>query len=154
MTATPEIAKAQDAFQGPSRRARPGSGPTTFIDNEVLLRLDKDLRAEAGGISTRRNIAIDLGEVTNARPAVMDDGLRAGLLDQLYKRSIPTMDIGSGGGHDCVAFAGQGVASAMLFVRNDGGSHNSAESTEMADFELAAEVLGGLLDDIFCTTES
>ena len=42
----------------------------------------------------------------------------------------------------------------MLFVRNDGGSHNSAESMEMADFELAAEVLGGLLDDTFCTTES
>ena len=152
MTAPPEIAKAQDAFQGPSRRARPGSGPTTFIDNEVLLRLDKDLRAEAGRISTRRNIAIDLGEVTNARPAVMDDGLRAGLHDQLYKRSIPTMDIGSG--HDCAVFAGQGAASAMLFVRNDGGSHNSAESTEMADFELAAEVLGGLLDDIFCTKEN
>ena len=64
------------------------------------------------------------------------------------------MDIGSGGGHDCAVFAGQGVASAMLFVRNDGGSHNPAESMEMADFELAAEVLGGLLDDTFCTTES
>ena len=48
----------------------------------------------------------------------------------------------------------EGVASAMLFVRNDGGSHNSAESMEMADFELAAEVLGGLLDDTFCTMES
>ena len=46
------------------------------------------------------------------------------------KRSIPTMAIGSGGGHDCAVFAGQGVASAMLFIRNDGGSHNPAETME------------------------
>ena len=122
-------------------------------DNDVLLRLDEDLRAEAERISGRRNVAIDLGEVTNARPAVMDENLRAALHEQLERRSIPTMAIGSGGGHDCAVFAGQGVASAMLFIRNDGGSHNPEESMEMEDFELATEVLGGWLEDTFCTAE-
>ena len=122
-------------------------------DNDVLLELDRDLRAEAQRISVQRSVTIDLGEVTNARPAVMDENLRAALHEQLGRRSIPTMAIGSGGGHDCAVFAGQGVASAMLFIRNDGGSHNPAEAMEMADFELAAVVLGGWLDDTFCTTE-
>ena len=123
------------------------------IDNEFLLELDRDLRAEAERISARRSVTIHLGEVTNARPAVMDENLRAALHEQLAKRSIPTMAIGSGGGHDCAVFAGQGVASAMLFIRNDGGSHNPAETMEMEDFELASEVLSGLLDDMFCPTE-
>ena len=95
------------------------------IDNDVLLQLDNDLRVRSERISAERNITIDLGEVSNARPAVMDENLRAGLHEQLKKHAIPTMDIGSGGGHDCAVFAGQGVDSAMLFIRNDGGSHNS-----------------------------
>ena len=82
----------------------------------------------------------------------MDKALRAALHEQLAKRSIPTMDIGSGG-HDCAVSAGQGVASAMLFIRNDGGSHNPAESMVMADFELAVDVLGGFLNDTFRNRE-
>ena len=50
-------------------------------------------------------------------------------------------------------FAGQGVPSAMLFIRNDGGSHNPEESMEMEDFELAADVLGGFLDTTFCAAD-
>ena len=123
------------------------------IDNDILLELDRDLRAEAERISARRSVAIDLGEVTNARPAVMDENLRAALHEQIEKRSIPTMAIGSGGGHDCAVFAGQGVPSAMLFIRNDGGSHNPEESMEMEDFELAADVLGGFLDTTFCAAD-
>ena len=123
------------------------------IDNAILLDLDRELRTEAERISARRSVAIDLGEVTNARPAVMDENLRAALHEQIERRSIPTMAIGSGGGHDCAVFAGQGVASAMLFIRNDGGSHNPEESMEMEDFELAVEVMGGFLDDTFCAAD-
>lgn len=121
------------------------------IDNDVLLRLDQDLRAEAKRISSERNISIDLAEVSNAKPAVMDESLRAAFHKQLKEQSIETMDIGSGGGHDCAVFAGQGVNSAMLFIRNDGGSHNPEEAMEMEDFEKAADVLCGLLDERFCT---
>ena len=124
------------------------------IDNQLLLKLDKDLRAEAKRISAKRNVTIDLGSVSNAKPAVMNESLRAGLHRQLDELSIPTMDIGSGGGHDCAVFADQGVKSAMLFIRNDGGSHNSEESMEMADFEKAADVLSDFLSEEFCAGES
>lgn len=120
------------------------------IDNRILLKLDEDLRAEAARISARRNVTIDLGPVSNAEPAAMDEGIRAGFHRQLDARSIPTMDIGSGGGHDCAIFVGQGVRSAMLFIRNDGGSHNPEESMDMADFEKAALVLSDYLIDAFC----
>ena len=124
------------------------------VDNEVLLQLDEDLRAEAECIAAQRNIAIDLGEVSNAHPAIMNEALRTGLHKQLVEHGIPTMDICSGGGHDCAVFAGQGVDSAMLFIRNDGGSHNPEESMDMADFTLAANVLGGFLEDAFCGAEA
>lgn len=120
------------------------------IDNPTLVKLDEDLRAEADRISTKRNVTIDLGPVANAKPASMDEGIRTGFHRQLEALSIPTMDIGSGGGHDCAVFAGQGVKSAMLFIRNDGGSHNPEEAMDMADFEKAAIVLSDFLIEEFC----
>ena len=123
------------------------------IDNQTLLKLDKDLRAEAERVSAKRNVTIDLDPVTNAEPANMDEDLRARLHRQLDKLSIPTMDIDSGGGHDCAVFAGQEVKSAMLFIRNDGGSHNPDETMEIADFEKAAEVLANFLIEEFCAED-
>ena len=120
------------------------------IDNSILLKLDADLRAEAAQISARRNVTVDPGPVSNAEPAVMDEEIRGEFHRHLSAQSIPTMDIGSGGGHDCAVFAGQGVRSAMLFIRNDGGSHNPEESMDMADFEKAAVVLSDYLADTFC----
>jgi N-carbamoyl-L-amino-acid hydrolase len=49
--------------------------------------------------------------------------------------------IASGAGHDAAVFANAGVPSAMLFVRNDHGSHNPHEAMEIADFMLAVDVL-------------
>ena len=63
------------------------------------------------------------------------------------------MDIGSGGGHDCAVFASQGVPSAMLFIRNDGGSHNPEESMELGDFDDAVTVLAEFLQHQFCEAE-
>ena len=120
------------------------------INNNTLLKLDQDLRAEADRISIKRGITVDLGDVSNAQPAIMNEHLRANFHTQLGKLSIPTMDMGSGGGHDCAVFAGQGIKSAMLFIRNDGGSHNPDEAMELEDFSRATDVLSGLLIEEFC----
>ena len=42
--------------------------------------------------------------------------------------------IASGAGHDCGDFAAAGVPSAMIFVRNQNGSHNPQEAMRFADF--------------------
>ena len=39
-----------------------------------------------------------------------------------------------GAGHDCATFANQGVPSAMIFFRNDHGSHNANEAMDIGDF--------------------
>ena len=47
----------------------------------------------------------------------------------------------SGGGHDCAVFAGLGVPSGMLFIRNENGSHNPDEHMAFEDFAIACDVL-------------
>ncbi len=124
------------------------------INNEALLQLYEDLRAEAERVAARRSITVDLGEFSSTRPAIMNEGLRTGLHKQLVEHDIPTMVIGSSGGHDCAVFARQDVESAMLFIRNDGGSHNPEEFMEMADFTVAANILVSFLEDAFCGVET
>jgi N-carbamoyl-L-amino-acid hydrolase len=51
------------------------------------------------------------------------------------------MRLGSPASHDSAAFAAAGVPIAMLFVRNEHGSHNPAEAMEMDDFLAACAVL-------------
>ena len=47
----------------------------------------------------------------------------------------------SGAGHDAAVFANAGVPSAMVFVRNQNGSHNPHEDMAMDDFLAGADVL-------------
>ena len=124
------------------------------IDNEVLLQLYGDLQAKAERIAVQRTIAIDLGEVSTAHSTIMNEALRTQLDRQLVEHSIPTIDIGSGGGHDCAAFARQDVDSAMLSIRNDGCKNNPKEFMESSDFTVAVNVLGSFLEDAFCGVEA
>ena len=40
-----------------------------------------------------------------------------------------------------MVFARNGIPSAMIFVRNQNGSHNPFEAMEISDFLLASELL-------------
>ena len=84
----------------------------------------------------------------------MNEALRTRLYKQLVEHGIPTIDIDSGGGRDYAVFARQDVDSAMLFIRNDGGSHNPEEFMEMAYFTFVANVLTSFLQDAFCGVEA
>jgi N-carbamoyl-L-amino-acid hydrolase len=53
--------------------------------------------------------------------------------------------LASGAGHDAAIFANSGVPSAMVFVRNEHGSHNPREAMEFNDFLKGAAVLQGIL---------
>lgn len=43
--------------------------------------------------------------------------------------------------HDAQAFGVAGVETAMLFIRNDHGSHNPKESMDLSDFAEATRLL-------------
>ena len=84
----------------------------------------------------------------------MNEALRTGLHKQLVEHNIPTINNGSGGGHNSVVFARQDVDSAMIFIRNDGGKNNPKEFMESSDFTVAVNVLGSFLEDAFCGVEA
>lgn len=131
------------AMHGPSKIA----GETHFV---LDIRSVSDATMDAVAIEARQaatrignayQVSFDLGATSDSPPAVMDARLRTrlmGLLDQPF-------EMPSGAGHDAAVFAKMGVPTAMIFVRNEQGSHNPDETMAMDDFEVATEALLGLL---------
>ncbi|HTR87710.1 MAG TPA: Zn-dependent hydrolase [Reyranella sp.] len=116
-------------------------------DNEVLLAVDRELRAFAAEISARRGVTIDLGAFTNARPGPIDPTHRARLERLAREIGIPTLSMASGAGHDSAVFGNQGIPTAMIFVRNDHGSHNPDEAMDLADFALGLRLLVAAVEE-------
>ena len=110
-------------------------------DAAILDQFDAYLQAKAAQISTKRGVQIDMGPATHAAPAPMDDMVQSGLVAAAQHCNVGAMRLPSGGGHDCATFAGLGIPSGMLFIRNENGSHNPNEHMGLDDFHCAARVL-------------
>ncbi len=117
-------------------------------DNAVLLALDRDLRRLAEEIGTRRRVGIDLGACTNALPGPIDRAHRDRLEALARALGIAAIPLASGAGHDAAVFANCGVPTAMIFVRNQHGSHNPDEAMELADFAQGLRLLVAAVEDI------
>jgi N-carbamoyl-L-amino-acid hydrolase len=99
-------------------------------------------------IEAERGVRFELGQRLNTAPATMDAGWVERLRAVVRGMGLADEPMASGAGHDAAVFANAGVPSAMMFVRNEHGSHNPAEAMEIADFLLGAEVLRiALLDE-------
>jgi N-carbamoyl-L-amino-acid hydrolase len=96
---------------------------------------------EAAAIEESRGVRFDLGERVLSEPGPIDGGWAARLRQSCAALSTACIDIPSGAGHDAAIFANQGVPSAMLFIRNDRGSHNPEERMDLDDFMMGVEVL-------------
>lgn len=110
-------------------------------DAALLADPDRWLAHEALRIGAARGVDFDFGPPTHAAPAPMDPTLRALLMRAAEAARVPVREMASGAGHDCATFAGIGVPSAMLFLRNANGSHNPDEALDMADLGAALAVL-------------
>jgi N-carbamoyl-L-amino-acid hydrolase len=117
-------------------------------NSAVLMAAHVHLSIKALEIAEARHVSIDLGLHTHAQAATMDGDLRARLRRLAVAHGIPAMELPSGGGHDCATFANQGVPSAMVFIRNDKGSHNPDEAMEIADMAQALRLVAALVDEI------
>ena len=113
--------------------------------SEVLTELRKALIDRAGAIGRRRGVTFSFGSFSQGDPAQMDLTLRRQLVTGATELDIAFREMPSGAGHDAADFALAGVPSAMIFVRNANGSHNSAEAMRMEDFAAGVEVLLWLL---------
>ena len=99
------------------------------------------MRSEADSVSRERGVKFEFDRRSLTPPAVMDKGWIDHLLATCEKLSLPAEKIPSGAGHDAAVFANAGIPSAMIFVRNDHGSHNPLEAMEIDDFLSGADVL-------------
>jgi N-carbamoyl-L-amino-acid hydrolase len=86
-------------------------------------------------------VKIELGPLTGSTPAVMDRQLLDVFGQAMERIGEPRFDMACGAGHDAAVFAGAGVPTLMLFVRNQNGSHNPDEAMEIADFAVVTRLL-------------
>ncbi|MQR99682.1 hydantoinase/carbamoylase family amidase [Gluconobacter sp. AC10] len=114
--------------------------------DEVLLeRMNALVIEQARRVEADYHVQVDLGERTCSTPAVMDETLQVEARILAAAMGLPVISMPSGAGHDAATFAGQGVPTEMLFVRNANGSHNPDESMEMDDFMHGVRLLERLL---------
>lgn len=103
------------------------------------------VQAEMRSIERERGVKFEPDRRLLSDPATMDTQLSDLLAQACTARGIAHEHIPSGAGHDAALFANGGVPSAMLFVRNQNGSHNPQEAMEIDDFMQGVQVLADML---------
>ena len=133
------------AMHGPSKIA----GETHFVldlrslSDATMNTVATEARDAAARIGAAYRVSIDLGTTSDSPAAVMDSRLRSRLMSLLDR----PFEMASGAGHDAAVFAKLGIPAAMIFVRNENGSHNPDEAMSLDDFAVGARSLMGLLMD-------
>jgi len=131
------------AMHGPSKIA----GETRFVldiralSEATMESVAAEARSAAARLGPAYRVHFDLGTTSDSPPAVLDSRLRKKLLSLLDQ----PFEMASGAGHDAAVFAKVGVPSAMIFVRNENGSHNADEAMALEDFAVGARTLLRLL---------
>ena len=114
-------------------------------DPELLKTLEARFQSIARDAAKRYRVELDLGKRTSAAVGVMDPKIRAQLLAAANTLGLKQKEIASPASHDAAAFSAAGVPTAMIFVRNEGGSHHPDERMELADFMDGTAVLASWL---------
>ena len=110
-------------------------------DAQVLDGFEEVARAEAAAVAVQRGVSFAFDEPIVNLPAVMDARWAERLERLCGEEAIECVRMPSGAGHDASVLAHAGVPTAMLFIRNQFGSHNPREAMQIADFGLALRVL-------------
>jgi beta-ureidopropionase / N-carbamoyl-L-amino-acid hydrolase len=117
-------------------------------DREALLKtIHQRLLVLIDEISRSRRVTFDLRTRSETHPAPMNGDLLGRLHGLAAGAGIPTLALPSGAGHDAAVFANAGIATGMIFIRSQNGSHNPQESMELNDFHKATKLLAGLVSE-------
>jgi N-carbamoyl-L-amino-acid hydrolase len=98
-------------------------------------------------IGEERGVEFKLDRRIESDPAVMDPEWIKRLRAITRALGLPDEEIPSGAGHDAAIFANEGIPSAMIFVRNEHGSHNPDEAMALDDFAAAVAVMRNALKE-------
>ncbi|PBC11993.1 Zn-dependent hydrolase [Mesorhizobium sp. WSM3859] len=107
----------------------------------ILDRVEARLHEIFAEVGARRGVTFELGPRFTWEPATMSPAWIAGLDHAATELQMRAPHVPSGAGHDAATFAGAGIPTAMLFVRNENGSHNPYEAMEIADLDQAIRLL-------------
>jgi N-carbamoyl-L-amino-acid hydrolase len=115
-------------------------------DLKTLQSFGKLIESECAQVESRRGVRFALGASTLTDPARMSPAVIERLEASCAELGITPEIMPSGAGHDTSIFANAGIPTAMIFVRNDHGSHNPDEAMDYDDFFLACAVLTHTLE--------
>lgn len=111
----------------------------------LLERTHEALLEFAAEVEKKRGVRFDWGPRSGSTPAPMDEGIIEKLEGIAARMGIAALRMPSGAGHDAAVFSANGVPSAMIFVRNQNGSHNPDEAMRLEDLGVAITLLTELL---------
>ena len=106
------------------------------------------MRAECTAIGRERGVTFEFDRRLLSDPATMDERMCNLLAKVCTDQGTHFEVIPSGAGHDASLFANAGIPSAMLFVRNQHGSHNPHEAMEIDDFMLGVQVMSAVFEQL------
>ena len=118
------------------------------IRSQSLLTLDEFyqlLKEECDIVHRNRGVDFEFDEKILTPPGAIAPELERRLVGICEELQVPYIEMPSGAGHDAAVFANCGVPSAMIFIRNEHGSHNPQEKMDLDDFILGTEVLHAAL---------
>ncbi|MEO8740123.1 MAG: hydantoinase/carbamoylase family amidase [Casimicrobiaceae bacterium] len=115
------------------------------VDESTKRDVGERLQSLVAAVERDHGVRFDLGADSGPAIAPMDVQLSDRLAAVAAEQGIAFRRMPSGAGHDAGAFIEAGVPSAMLFIRNEHGSHNPGESMTLDDFAQACRVLTGFL---------
>lgn len=111
-------------------------------EDDATLRAFHDVAlGEADAVAAARGVTFAFDAPIVNAPAAMAPAWIERLDSLCGEERIACMRMPSGAGHDAAIFATAGVPAAMLFVRNQWGSHNPREAMRLDDLGLAVRVL-------------
>jgi N-carbamoyl-L-amino-acid hydrolase len=96
---------------------------------------------ECNLVGEERGVEFRFDRRLEAAPATMDADWVKRLRAAAAALGLPDEEIPSGAGHDAAVFANAGIPSAMVFVRNEHGSHNPKEAMNLDDFIAGIAVM-------------
>ena len=111
------------------------------IEEQVLESMGRYMTGLGAELGAKHGVEFRLGRYSRTKPAIMDPGMRETLHRGCESLGINRTDIISGGGHDAVEFSLNGIPSAMIFIRNENGSHNPDESIDIDDLRQGTKLL-------------
>lgn len=106
------------------------------------------MQTECANIEKSRGVKFEFDRKLVTAPAKISDIWIDRLKEKSEMLGYPAETIPSGAGHDAAVFANFGIPTAMIFVRNDNGSHNPDETMDLGDFVKGTDLLYHTLKEV------